>query len=151
MRTLHETASSVHVVYINCYECKKKKNVYTAFTELVVFLYWIHNSMNNLSSYCWLVDAKIIAPDKDLPVSKPSQCENVRSVKNMHWIDIVSTLCQTIVFVDNFLSNSICKQSKSTEKVCNFYSKLDICKQSPKITRLCVLTIWDSLTCMGCF
>ena len=26
------------------------------------------NSMNNLSSYCWLVDAKIRASDKDLPV-----------------------------------------------------------------------------------
>ena len=26
--------------------------------------------MNNLSSYCWLVDAKIRASDKDLPVNK---------------------------------------------------------------------------------
>ena len=28
----------------------------------------IHNSMNNLLSYCGLVDAKIRASDKDLPV-----------------------------------------------------------------------------------
>ena len=32
------------------------------------------NSMNNLSSYCGLVDAKIRASDKDLPVHK--QCKN---------------------------------------------------------------------------
>ena len=29
----------------------------------------VHNSMNNLLSYCGLVDAKIRASDKDLPVS----------------------------------------------------------------------------------
>ena len=55
------------------------------------------------------------------------QWEKCKVVKNMHWIDIVSTLCQTIVFVDNFLSNSICKQGKSTEKICNFYLKLNVC------------------------
>ena len=32
--------------------------------------YLTYNSMNNLSSYCGLVDAKIRASDKDLPVSK---------------------------------------------------------------------------------
>ena len=35
-----------------------------------VFMYWTCNSMNNLSSYCGLVDAKIRASDKDLPVVK---------------------------------------------------------------------------------
>ena len=33
-----------------------------------IFMYWTCNSMNNLSSYCGLVDAKISASDKDLPV-----------------------------------------------------------------------------------
>ena len=128
--------------------------MYTACTKLVVFLYWIHISMNNLTSYCWLVDAKKMLLAKIYLYQSQVNVKNVRSVKNMHWIDIVSTLCQTIVFVDNFLSNSICKQSKSTEKLCNFYLKLDVCKQSPKITRLCVLTIWGSLSwmcCFGCF
>ena len=37
--------------------------------ELGIFMYWTCNSMNNLSSYCGLVDAKIRASDKDLPVS----------------------------------------------------------------------------------
>ena len=38
--------------------------------ELGIFMYWTCNSMNNLSSYCGLVDAKIRASDKDLPVKK---------------------------------------------------------------------------------
>ena len=64
-------ASSEHFVYINCSECQNKKNqfVYTTCSELASFMYWTRNSMNNLSSYCGLVDAKIRASDKDLPVS----------------------------------------------------------------------------------
>ena len=37
--------------------------------ELGIFMYWTCNSMNNLSSYCGLVDAKIRASDKYLPVN----------------------------------------------------------------------------------
>ena len=37
--------------------------------ELGIFMYWTCNSMNNLWSYCGLVDAKIRASDKDLPVA----------------------------------------------------------------------------------
>ena len=37
--------------------------------ELGIFMYWTTlHSRNNLSSYCGLVDAKIRASDKDLPV-----------------------------------------------------------------------------------
>ena len=36
--------------------------------ELGLFVYWTWNWMNNLSSYCGLVDAKIRASDKDLAV-----------------------------------------------------------------------------------
>ena len=36
---------------------------------LGIFMYWTCNSMNNLLPYCGLVDAKIRASDKDLPVS----------------------------------------------------------------------------------
>ena len=57
------------VVYINCSECQNKKQfVYTTCSELAIFMFWTRNSMNNLSSYCGLVDAKIRASDKDLPV-----------------------------------------------------------------------------------
>ena len=38
--------------------------------QLGIFMYWTCNSMNNLSSYCGLVDAKIRASDKDLPEQK---------------------------------------------------------------------------------
>ena len=35
---------------------------------LVVFMYWTGKSMNNLLSYCGLVDPRISASEKDLPV-----------------------------------------------------------------------------------
>ena len=38
--------------------------------ELGIFMYWTCNSMNILSSYCGLVDAKIRASDKDLPYKR---------------------------------------------------------------------------------
>jgi hypothetical protein len=43
-------------------------NMFWACSELAIFVYWTRNSTNNLSSYCGLVDAKIRASDKDLPV-----------------------------------------------------------------------------------
>ena len=59
-----------HVVYKNCSECQKQF-LYAVLPRFVlgIFLYWTCNSMNNLLSYCGLVDAKIRASDKDLPVS----------------------------------------------------------------------------------
>ena len=41
--------------------------------ELGIFIHWTCNSMNNLSSYCGLVDAKIRTSDKDLPVLATTQ------------------------------------------------------------------------------
>ena len=65
-----KTTSSEHVVYIDCseYQNKNKKQFLYTPCELVVFLYWTGKSMNNLLSYCGLVDAKKEASDKDLPV-----------------------------------------------------------------------------------
>ena len=69
-----------HVVYINCTECQNKnKNqfVFTTYSQLnmfstcsvvEIFMYWTPYSMNNLLSYCGLVDAKIRASDNYLPV-----------------------------------------------------------------------------------
>ena len=42
--------------------------MYTTCSELVVFMYSIGRSMNNLLSYCGLVDVRINPSDKDLPV-----------------------------------------------------------------------------------
>ena len=50
-----KTTSSEHVVYINCYECQIK---------------------NNLSSYYGLLDPRISAADKDLPVPHRKQPKN---------------------------------------------------------------------------
>ena len=56
-------------MYINCSECQNKKQfVYTTCSELETFMYWSHNSMNNLLSYCGWVDTRISASEKDLPV-----------------------------------------------------------------------------------
>ena len=43
-------------------------NMFSACSELGIFMYWTCNSMNNLSWYFGLVDEKIGASDKDLPV-----------------------------------------------------------------------------------
>ena len=62
---------SQHVVYKNCFLFwHSEVFIYTTCSELVIFMYWTRNSMNNLLSYCGLVDARIRAPEKDLPVSK---------------------------------------------------------------------------------
>ena len=66
-----KTTSSEHVVYINCSECHNKKQfVYTTCSELVVFICRTDKSMNNLLSYCGLVDARINASEKDLPAKE---------------------------------------------------------------------------------
>ena len=46
-------------------------NMFYPCSELRIFMYWTCNSMNNLPSYCGLVDAKIRASDNDLPIPKP--------------------------------------------------------------------------------
>ena len=43
-------------------------NMFSPCSKLGIFTNWTCNSMNNMSSYCGLVDAKIRASDKDLPV-----------------------------------------------------------------------------------
>ena len=66
-----KTTSIDHVVCTNCFEYQnknKKQFVYTTCSELVVFMYSIGRSMNNLLSYCGLVDVRIDPSDKDLPV-----------------------------------------------------------------------------------
>ena len=55
-----KNTSSQHVVYKNCFECQNKKQfLYTTCSELVFFLYWTFNSMNNLLSYYGLTNARM--------------------------------------------------------------------------------------------
>ena len=60
--------------------------------ELGIFMYWTCNSMNNLSSYRGLVDAKIRASDKDLPVIGTYTYSNLilSFSKNHKWNEILS-------------------------------------------------------------
>ena len=65
-----KTTSSEHVVYTNCFLFlfrHSEQFMYTTCSELVVFMYWTGKSINNLS-FCGLVDVRINASDKDLPV-----------------------------------------------------------------------------------
>ena len=63
--TYMKITSSEHVVYINCPECQNKTKTTCSAGILSLQFSW---TMNNLLSYCGLVDAKIRASDKDLPV-----------------------------------------------------------------------------------
>ena len=45
-----------------------KNDNYSSSSELGIFMHWTCNSMNDLSPYCGLVDAKIRASDKNLLV-----------------------------------------------------------------------------------
>ena len=62
--------------YMLCTQCflflfwHSEQFMYTTCSDLVIFMYWTGNSMNNLLSYCGLVDARISASEKDLPVHK---------------------------------------------------------------------------------
>ena len=62
--------SGEHVMYKNCSECQNKTKKNTTIYVHIMFSWCSELSffMNNLSSYCGLVDAKIRASDIDLPV-----------------------------------------------------------------------------------
>ena len=62
----------IHVVYTNCFLFlfwHSEQLMYTTCSELV-FMYWTGKSMNNLLSYCGLVDTTVNTSDKDLPVQQ---------------------------------------------------------------------------------
>ena len=62
-----------HIVYKHCFEDQnknKKQCLYTTCSEVVFFLYWSQESMNNLSSYCGLTDWRMSASDTNLPVPR---------------------------------------------------------------------------------
>ena len=64
-----KNTSSQHVVYKNCFFVfvLTFKTIHIC-TQHVVNLYFSWKSMNNLSSYCGLTDARMRASEKDLPV-----------------------------------------------------------------------------------
>ena len=51
-----------------CFKCQNKNKKINFCTQHVLNLYFSCNSMNNLSSYCGITDARMRASEKDLPV-----------------------------------------------------------------------------------
>ena len=68
--------SPEHVVYTICalfLFWHSEQFMYKTCSELLICMYWAGNSMNNLLSYWGLVDTRIRASDKDLPVIQKKQ------------------------------------------------------------------------------
>ena len=61
-----KTTSSEHIVYINCFGCQNKNKFF--FTQHVLSLQF--HVLNDLLSYCWLVDTRISASEKDIKLKK---------------------------------------------------------------------------------
>ena len=85
-----KTTSSEPVVYTNCFYVLTFRTIYvhnmfSPCSELGIFMYWTCNSMNNHLSYCGLVDARISASEKDLPVQqmKASKYRSKEDRKNV--------------------------------------------------------------------
>ena len=53
-------------------------NMFSKCSELVFFMYWTGKSMSNLLSFCGLVDVRMNASDKDLPVNQKS-CKHTKN------------------------------------------------------------------------
>ena len=64
-----------HVVNTNCFlfvfltfKTIYVSTMFSTCSELGIFMYWTGNSMDNVLSYCGLVNARISTSEKDLPV-----------------------------------------------------------------------------------
>ena len=78
-------------------------------SELVVFIYRNGKSMNNLLSYCGLVDARIRASNKDLPVQlKKMQLNKEKGLKRLEVMleDMENVLVELKKMVDNCLTHT---------------------------------------------
>ena len=71
----------------------------TTCSELVVIMYWTGKSMNNILSYCGLVDVKINTSDKDLPVINLFYC-------------VTDRLHNTIVIISDSILEGQCQEKK---------------------------------------
>ena len=77
-----KTTSSEHVVYIIFFLSlfwHSKQFMYTTCSDLAVFMYWTGKSMNNLLSCCGLVDARVRAFNKFLPVQCTRSCMDLQN------------------------------------------------------------------------
>ena len=61
-------AHKLFFVFVLTFRTIYAHNMFSPCSELVVFMYWTGKSMNNILSYCGLVDPRISASDTYLPV-----------------------------------------------------------------------------------
>ena len=64
---------------------QKKQFMYTTCSEHVVFVYCTGKLMSNLLSYCGLVELRISASEKDLPVSLLLRSDEPRNMAFLKW------------------------------------------------------------------
>ena len=57
--------SSIYSWLIKLIYSEQFMYMFTTCSELAIFMYWTHISMNNILSYCGLVDARIGSSEKD--------------------------------------------------------------------------------------
>ena len=71
------------------------------FMKILLFscMYWTHNLMNNLMSYCGLVAARISASDKDLPVT----LRTIFHLLRKYWSSVFQELCGSCICLSLFL------------------------------------------------
>ena len=66
-QNMGRTCCAHKLVFVLTFRTIYAHNMFSPCSELVVFMYWTGKSMNNLLTYCGLVDPRISASDKDLP------------------------------------------------------------------------------------
>ena len=122
-------------MYQNCSEYQKQFMYTTRLPrfELGIFMYWTCNSINNLSSYFWLVDAKIRASDKDLLVSCWRACLRMFLAKlkarpqishwwgfSLEWVNLCWTRLDFRVVCNENKIISVIYKSKFTDQTLSF-------------------------------
>ena len=65
------------IVFVLTFRTIYAHNMFSPCSKLVVFMYWTGKSMNNLLPYCGLLDTRISASEKDLPVQNKVMVENL--------------------------------------------------------------------------
>ena len=79
--------------------------MFSTYSEPAIFMYWTSNSVNNLLSYCGLVDATIRAFDKDLPVAgdkiiiQPDLEFAVKNMDNWNKLEFENTSKRLVTYI----------------------------------------------------
>ena len=99
-------------------------------SELGIFMYGTCNSMSNLLSYCGLIDAKIRASDKDLPVypntfrkiQDQSRSLNLRKNSDISIYSLTS-VCNCVYCLHYCCHKGCVNKSENVEELPNFLNR----------------------------